>query len=247
MSSGRPRRGPVRRGDTLCGQAPPRAAWMSSHTSVEVFLGNPIDIPSEKQFLARVRRDLLERGVSGRILGNLQLGQAGRQVDFVIVTEHRTVLVELKTFPGPIVAAPKHGDWQVRVGAADVREFGNPAWQARQATFALSDEQRAFANDEAAPGPTRDKFFRDIDTIVCAFPALPEGSCVDELPFVTVLGYAYLLARLERPGRRVAWSDSDWDAFGRRLNLYRADDDSPEGLVRRGGAAAVDAYRGLYL
>lgn len=220
---------------------------MSTHTSAEVFLGNPIDVPSEKQFLARLRRDLLERGVSGRILGNLQLGRAARQVDFLIVTECRTVLVELKTFPGPIVAAPKHGDWQVRVGAADVREIGNPAWQAQQATFALSDELLAFANNEAAPGPSRDKFFRDIDTIVCAFPALPEGSCVRELPFVTVLGYTDLLKRLQRPGRQVAWGNDEWDAFGRRLNLYRADEDSPEGLVRRAGAAAVDAYRGLYL
>lgn len=220
---------------------------MTTNTSVEVFLGNPITIASEKQFIARLRRDLLKHGVSARILANLQLGHAARQVDFVIVTEHRTAQVELKTFPGPIVAAPKHGDWQVRVGAADVRDFGNPAWQAQQATYAISDELHAFAAGGSAPGPSRDKFFRDIDTVVCAFPALHGGSLVGELPFVTVLGYADLLERLLQPGRQVPWSGSDWDAFGRRLNLYRADEDSPEGVVRRAGAAAVDAYRGLFL
>jgi len=64
---------------------------------------------------------------------------------------------------------------------------------------------------------------------------------------VTVLGYNALLDRLPKPGPSVPWSPEDWDAFGRRLNLYRADEDSPEGLARRAGAAAVDAYRGRYL
>ncbi|MDQ3722255.1 MAG: NERD domain-containing protein, partial [Actinomycetota bacterium] len=220
---------------------------MSTHTSVEVFLGNPIEISSETRFLARLRRDLRAQGVSCRILGNLHVGPRARQVDFIVLSEYRTVMIELKTFPGPIIAAPQHGDWQIRVGATDVLEVGNPAWQAKQTTFAVSDELLSFAKDEPAPGPRRDKFFRDIDTVVCAFPSLPEGSCVGELPFVTVLGYPELLERLQQPGRRIAWSDSHWDAFGRRLNLYRADDDSPEGLVRRAGAAAIDAYRGLYL
>jgi hypothetical protein len=221
--------------------------WMSTNSSVEVFLGNPIEISSEKQFLARVQSDMRRQGMPCRILGNLHLGREARQVDFVVVTEHRTVLVELKTFPGPVVAAPKNGDWQVRVGTEDVREFGNPAWQAQQATFALSDELHAFAADDTASEPSRHKFYREIDTVVCAFPALRDGSCVGELPFVTVLGYAELIERVQRPGRRVAWAGSDWDAFGRRLNLYRADDDSQEGVVRRAGAAAVDAYRGMYL
>ncbi len=220
---------------------------MRTDTSVEVFLGNPIEIASEKQFVAHLRRDLLTRGVSCRILGNLQLGRAARQVDFVIITDCRTVLVELKTFPGPIIAAPMNGDWKVRVGGATVREIGNPAWQAQQETFALSDEMRAFAAASAAPDPSGGKFYRDIDTVVCCFPALPDGSCLGELPYVSVLGYPELLERLQQPGRRVAWSAADWDAFGRRLNLYREEKDSPEGIVRRAGAAAVDAYRGLYL
>ena len=220
---------------------------MSENSSVEIFLGNPIEVPSEQRFLGSLRRDMRSRGEPCRIYGNLHVGRFANQVDFLLVTEHRTVLVELKTFPGPIVAAPKNGDWQVRVGAEDVRAAGNPAWQAQQATFALSDELHALAAAESAPGPTHRRFYRDIDTVVCAFPALSEGSCVGELPYVTVLGYAGLLERLQRPGRRVAWADSDWDAFGRRLNLYRADEDSQEGLVRRAGIAAVDAYRGLFL
>jgi hypothetical protein len=220
---------------------------MSNHSSVEVFLGNPITIASEQQFLARLQRDLLDLGVSARILGNLQLGRGARQIDFVVVTDDRVVLVELKTFPGALVDAPKNGDWKVRVGGADVREIGNPARQAQETTFALSDELRAFAACTSAPGPSGSKFYRDIDTVVCAFPSLPDGSRVGEHPYVSILGYKDLLECLRRPGRRVPWSAADWDAFGQRLNLYRADEDSPEGMVRRAGVAAVDAYRGLYL
>jgi hypothetical protein len=220
---------------------------MSTDTAVEVFLGNPTTIPSENYFLARLQRDLLTRGVSARILANLQVGKDDRQVDFVVITDHRVVQIEEKTFPGRIVEGPKNGPWKVQVGASEVREVGNPVWQARRATYAVSDALQAFADTGSAPGPRVGRFFRDIDTVVCAFPVLPEGSLFDAHQYVTVLGYDALLDRLQRRGPRVPWSDADWDAFGQALNLYRAADDSPEGMVRRAGAAAVDAYRGLYL
>jgi hypothetical protein len=53
--------------------------------------------------------------------------------------------------------------------------------------------------------------------------------------------------RLQRPCPRVRWSDAGWDAFGRHLNLYRADDDSAEGVMRRAGGAVADEYLGRYL
>jgi hypothetical protein len=37
------------------------------------------------------------------------------------------------------------------VGAANVREIGNPARQAQDVTYALSEEMHAFAAEEAAP------------------------------------------------------------------------------------------------
>jgi hypothetical protein len=93
------------------------------------------------------------------------------------------------------------------------------------------------------PWPWRgDKFFRDVDTVVCAFPALPEGSAIERYQYVSVVGYGALLNRLQQPGPGLAWSNGDWDAFCRHLNLYRADEDSREGVLRRAGAAAVDEY-----
>jgi hypothetical protein len=64
---------------------------MSTHTTVEVFLGHSVTVASENPFLARLRRDLLKRGVFARILANLQVGKDVRQVDFVVITEHRVV------------------------------------------------------------------------------------------------------------------------------------------------------------
>jgi hypothetical protein len=215
---------------------------MSTHSSVEVFLGNSIDISSEAKFLARLERDLHQRGMRARILANLQFD---RQVDFLIVTPHRTVQVELKTVSGPIVAAPKNGNWTVRIGGSDV-SYPNAGYQARQAAFAVSDVLQAFAARTNAPGPTKTKFYEDIDTVVCVYPALPAGSCQCDLPHVRIVGYDELLVMLGSPGRRVPWSPQDWDAFGRRHNLYRADEDTAEGVVRRMGASAVDAYLGHF-
>lgn len=220
---------------------------MSNDTTVEVFLGHSITVASENRFLARLRCDLLKRGVSARILANLHVGRDVRQVDFVVITEHRVVQIDQKTFPGPIVDGPKNGPWKVRVGANDVRERGNPLRQSLDATYALSDELHAFSDCGHAPRPRAGRFYRDIDTIVCGFPVLPQGSRFDQHPHVTVLGYDALLDRLQRPGPRIPWSEAEWDAFSQHLNLYRADDESPEGIVRRAGAAAVDAYLGRYV
>lgn len=220
---------------------------MNTHRSVEVYLGNTITVPSEQAFLARLRKDLQRDGVAARILANVLVGRDGRQLDFLIITDQRAVHTELKTFPGPILDAPRNGPWSVRVGVADVREHGNPARQAIETTYALSDALHAFAARVSAPGPTNKRFYRDIDTVVCAFPAVAAGSHLQTYRFVDVVGYDQLLQRLTEPGPAPAWSSADWDAFGQHLNVYREEDDSPEGLVRLAGSAEVDAYRGRFL
>lgn len=220
---------------------------MNTHRSVEVYLGNNIALPSEQEFLARLKKDLQRHGVAARILANVLVGRDGRQLDFLIITDQRVVHTELKTFPGPILDAPRNGPWSVRVGATNVREHGNPARQAIEITYALSDALHAFAARVSAPGPTNEKFYRDIDTVVCAFPAVPDGSQLQTYRFVDVVGYDALLHRLTEPGPAPAWSSADWDAFGQHLNVYREQDDSPAGLVRLAGSAEVDAYRGRFL
>src|SRR4051794_24011674 len=91
----------------------PRAAWhrMSTHSTVEVYLGNPIEVPSEQAFLARLQCDLADAGVSARILANVHLGRPSRQIDFIVITDVRVIQIELKTFAGPIVSAAVNGNW----------------------------------------------------------------------------------------------------------------------------------------
>jgi hypothetical protein len=219
---------------------------MSTNTAVEVYLGNSITVASEARFLARLRRGLVEAGVPARILANLHLGADDRQVDFVVITADHVLQVELKVFPGPIVSGPQNGRWTVRVGTGE-QEWRDPMWQALQATHALSDALHAFAHTGRVPGPRGRKFYCEIDTIVCAFPALPRGSTFEPHRHVRLLGYDELFETLKESGPSLRWSGEDWDAFGRHLNLYRAEEDSPEALVRQAGVAAVDEYLGRYI
>ena len=219
---------------------------MNTNTRVEVYLGNPITVASEARFLARLRHDLVEIGVSARILANLHLGAADRQIDFVVITVDHVVQIELKVFSGPIVRGPKNGRWTVRVGTVE-QKWRNPMWQALEATHALSDALHAFVAAVPVPGPRGVKFYSDVDTIVCAFPAVPAASSIEPHKHVSLIGYDELLDRLQRPGPSLPWSGEDWDSFGRHLNLYRDEEDSPEALVRQAGAAAVDEYLGRYL
>src|SRR5262245_54415535 len=142
---------------------------MNTPTVVEVFLGKPTEVPSEQQFLARFQRDLQTLGISARILANLQVGRDGdRQVDFVVITGQRTMVVELKTYPGPIVSGPRNGSWHLSVGAGAMEDRRNPLEQALGASQYFSDELHAFAKRTDAPGPTGPKFWSDLDAVACA-------------------------------------------------------------------------------
>jgi len=220
---------------------------MSTNASVEVYLGNPISVASEREFLDRLRHDLLQLGVSARVLANFRAGRQERQIDFVVVTGGRVVLLDEKVFPGPVINGPANGPWTVQVGPITVEEWRNPLVQALDATYGLSDALHEFAAASSVPGPTDAKFYSDIHTVVCAYPSLHDGSRVRRRAHVSVLGYDELLERLQTPGPALPWSDEDWDAFRRHLNLYREEEDSQEGLVRRAGTAAVDAYLGFFL
>jgi hypothetical protein len=220
---------------------------MSTTTVVEVFLGNPLTVGSEEQFLARLRDDLARAGIFARILANLAVGRSGSQNDFFILTDWRHVRVELKTFSGPIVDGPQNGPWTVRVGETDVVERGNPIHQARQATYSLSDDLQRFARRTSRPGPRKDKFFRDFETVVCVFPSVPPGSSIEHDRHVAVEGYDELLARLAQPGPTVPWSRSDWDAYIQDRNLVAESEYSAGAVIRQQGAALINEYLGRYL
>lgn len=214
---------------------------MTTYADVDVFLGHPLVDPHEKLFLARLRRDLGAADVSARILANFQVGKSFLELDFVVVTEARAAVVELKAWRDPVVARP-NGRWQRLVEGRQIEAGGNPYRQTRDYGFALSDEMKAYASRVGAPGPRKDKFVKDLDLLVCMYPELRPGSTVERDPHVRLVGYDEMLARLVQPGRAPAWSASDWDGFIRRLGLYRAEDDSDTAVALRQSAATTDEY-----
>ena len=220
---------------------------MNSTASVEVLLGNDIEVPSERRFIGRLRADLMSRGQRALILANVQVGRNGeRQLDVFVAGERRHVHVELKTARDPLVGGP-NGRWHKLVGGNQVPLDGNPIDQARGIGFALSDSFRDFARNPGVPGPRRGRFFKDFDTVVCVAPTVPDGSRIEPDPYIDVLGYDALLDRLQRRGPTLAWSDEHWRAFAREHGLFPDADSSPAGRARRAGDAVTADYNARYL
>jgi hypothetical protein len=194
---------------------------------VQVFVGNPIDEPSEQAFLARLRRDLEERANVARICANFVAGRHHRQIDFLIVAEKRTVHCELKTFRAPVIGGP-NGRWREILPDGNERDLDaqNPYRQAQEGTYAVSDDMRALATREPAMAdPERKQFYKRIDTVICVYPSVATGSAFEPYAHVTITGYAELLTRLANDGPRVPWNEEQWDTFIRDRSLFQPDED----------------------
>jgi hypothetical protein len=220
---------------------------MNKKTAVDVFFGEALTDATEQKFLARLRRDLEDRGVSALVLANLQAGRGCRQLDFVIVTPARVVQCELKGFRTPVVGG-LNGPWhQVLPGGSRRQLRDNAFRQAQDATFALSDELRDFVRRADVPQVPKGRYFAKVDTVVCVFPAVMAGSKLAKHQYVSVVGYEDLLARLAKPGPRLPWTSAHWDEFIRHLGLYRESDTSTEALSRTAKAAILEDYQRRFL
>jgi hypothetical protein len=198
----------------------------NKHT--EVFLGHPPSDPTEKKFLRQLSRDLDQRGVDALILANIEVGPGHRQLDFLIVTAVRTLQCELKGLRLPVIGSA-NGLWRQIAPSGKDRELGtNPGRQAKEITYALSDEIRCFARKVRVPRLPKDEFYRAVDTVVCVFPEIPDGSQIDRHPHVTVLGYQDLLRRVATEGPGLPWTREHWGEFIRHLGLYRPEDQQRE-------------------
>jgi hypothetical protein len=181
-------------------------AQMNERT-VHVFLGHPLADPVERSFLQRLRRDLDRRGLPALILANLEVGSSYQQLDFVIVSSARTVHCELKGYRAPVLGRAR-GMWEQVLPDGKRRSLeGNPYRQARAGTYALSNEMRSLARRRGdMPAGPQGKFYKGIDTVVCLYPEVPQGSQLAGYPYVTALGYPALLERLAIPGPRLSWA-----------------------------------------
>lgn len=184
---------------------------------------------------------MVARGISARVLANLEAGPNFQQLDFLIVTEHRAVLCELKSFRHPVIGQA-NGVWYEIISGKPTPLTANPTRQARSAVYALSDTFHKFASGRGVPCATKGRFYKDIDTVVCLCPAIPAGSKIEKHPHVTHVGYEKLLDRLATPGPKPPWSSSDWDALVRHLVLIAEDEDTEQARSRRTNEAAMREY-----
>ena len=208
-----------------------------------LFVGDIIKDQSERALISRLQIDLERLGVSALLCANFFPSRRSRQVDLLVRTDCRTAHVEIKGLrPDWPVRARVNGPWVQLVPGGTTRSLGkNAAHQALDGTYAISDAMHDLAEGGAVtahPG----RFYRGIDSIVGMWQSIPAGSKIEMPPHVTVWGYDDLLERLTTPGRRVPWTDDEWETFVRELGLYKPQPESAPERRRRSSLESIKDY-----
>ena len=216
------------------------------HTiDIPLFVGFPVEDPSERALIGRLRSDLTRLGVRATLYANFYPpARRSCQVDLLVRTDSHTAHIEIKGLrPDYPVRAGVNGLWvQIVPGGAQRPLETNCGRQALEGTFAISDAMRDLAR-RGVVTEAEDGFKRHIDSIVGMWETIPDGSDIKPPRHVTVLGYAELLQRLAVRGQVVSWTDDEWDAFARSLDLYQPVAESESERRRRSGLEIITDYR----
>src|ERR1051325_2605370 len=87
--------------------------------TIDIYLGSPIEQPSEQQFLLRLASDLRTRGESAIIFANFFAGPTHRQIDFFVVTSKCACHIELKSYTWPVFGRI-NGTWKLKSPAGEL-------------------------------------------------------------------------------------------------------------------------------
>ncbi len=183
--------------------------------TVDLFIGSSLS-GEEARFLVRLISDLSAH--KALIFANFEVGSAGksRQIDFLIVTEKHTELLEHKSLRGPVFGT-ENGRWRLKDNAGKIVAYPgeNPWSQASQAKIVLSDAMLDFAKNAAGiPLPINHAFFREFDASVCIYPQIHPESRVTKGNFKAhVRSYSDCLASLLSRQIRSNWGIVEWRRF----------------------------------
>jgi hypothetical protein len=146
--------------------------------TIEILISSPLS-GSE----ATALRDLVTGlRTPALILANFEVPSRGasHQIDFVVITEKRAELIELKNITAP-VRGGVNGPWQIETSPGSFVPYSrpNPWEQARDAKLALSDAMHGFAKQRSdVPKPAKRRYFEQFDASVTFYPVLMPGSAV---------------------------------------------------------------------
>ncbi len=174
---------------------------------MEIYLGSGIEYASERALLEKIGRAIVSAAEEAIVLANVNLG--GRQIDFVLCLENRTIVLEAKGYTRP-VRGGQNGVWQAQLATGRWKDVDNAYRQALDAKNALRDEMNAFARAQDAPYPSAAVVF------VPVIPARSELESGDFKVSVVALGK---LEEVIRSASSNAWSLDQWRAFARYHRL----------------------------
>lgn len=175
----------------------------------EFFVGGAVEPWSERVVLEHIHGVLAQAGRPFVILANFQL--AGRQLDCVVVTGERVLVIEVKASRHP-VRGGHDGDWQRLDAAGHWHSYTNGYQQALAAKNRLRDAMR---KHEEIGG------FYPEALVLFALP-LPEGSALTGGDFKVVVTELDRLDLSEPSGQTNPWNVDEWRAFAEAHSLRPA-------------------------
>ncbi|MBP7817081.1 MAG: NERD domain-containing protein [Phenylobacterium sp.] len=204
---------------------------MPKTSTLEIYLGGPIDNGSERMLLSALVDHLKTLDFEAVILANIFL--PSRQVDLVVATAHGACVVEAKASRLP-VRGEFNGMWARRYADGTWRPYRNAYQQALDAKFAIRDALRAW-NSHISAYPSGEVVF---------IPAIPNESALTAGDHkVAVRDLHSFLKGLPTAGP----ADiplSTWRAFASHLKLERVD---PAQLRLTDDAATAETLRNYRL
>ncbi|TGT44429.1 nuclease-related domain-containing protein [Mesorhizobium sp. M8A.F.Ca.ET.165.01.1.1] len=207
-------------------------------SSVEIFVGTPIEHASERAALERTVETLSAGGIPAVIMANVNFG--GRQIDLIVGLNQRALVIESKGFSSA-VRGGENGAWHVQLASGQWKEIPNLYAQTLGEKNALRDAMAAFAG-ASVPYP---------DAALVFVPAIPAGSAIPSGDFKVTVGGLGKLPDLITSGANRGWSLDQWRAFAAHHRLIAVPSLdaalSPELLhAERRLLAYGDAFRRTY-
>lgn len=175
-------------------------------TSIEIFVGAPIEHASERATLQHAYEFLSAQQIPAVILANVNFGD--RQIDLVIALEGAALVAESKGDTSALRGG-HNGDWETRLASGAWKKTRNAYLQAFGEKLALRDAMQTFAGSDA-PYP---------DAALLFVPSVPAGSAIPVSDFKVSIGGINELPSLITSAKRGGWSLDMWRKFAAHHRL----------------------------